>query len=34
MVIWYQIGTIVFFIGLLLFLINYSFKISKKNGGK
>jgi hypothetical protein len=29
MVVWYQIGTVMFFIGLLSFLINYSFKIKK-----
>ena len=31
MVIYYQIGTVIFFIGLLTFLIRYSFKINKKN---
>ena len=31
MVVWYQIGTVVFFIGLLSSLIRYSFKISKKD---
>ena len=31
MVIHYQIGTIVFFIGLLSFLIRYSLKLRKKD---
>jgi hypothetical protein len=29
MVIYYQIGTVMFFMGLLSFLINYSLKIKK-----
>jgi hypothetical protein len=29
MVVYYQIGTVVFFIGLLSFLIRYSFKLKK-----
>jgi hypothetical protein len=29
MVIYYQIGTVTFFIGLLTFLIRYSFKLKK-----
>ena len=32
MVIWYQIGTVVFFIGLISYLIKWSQKISKKDG--
>ena len=28
---WYQLGTVVFFIGLLTFLINWSFKLKDKN---
>ena len=31
MVVWYQIGTVAFFIGLLSFLIKWSFKINKKD---
>jgi hypothetical protein len=31
MVIYYQIGTIVFFMGLLSFLIRYSLKTEKKD---
>jgi len=31
MVIWYQIGTIIFFLGLISFLIKWSFKIKKEN---
>jgi hypothetical protein len=31
MVVWYQIGTVVFFIGLISFLIKWSQKISKKD---
>lgn len=31
MVVWYQIGTVAFLVGLLVFLIKWSFKINKKD---
>jgi hypothetical protein len=34
MVIYYQTGTVVFFMGLLLFLIRYNLKKQEKDGRK